>query len=71
MYTGLKYQGETPYINQYTVKKMKDRKNRSCPELNTSGRRGGQKERVKEGKYGGYILHSCMKIEQRNLLKLL
>jgi hypothetical protein len=50
---------------------MKDRKNRSCPELNTSGRRGGQKERVKEGKYGGYILHSCMKIEQRNLLKLL
>jgi hypothetical protein len=26
--------------------------------------RGGQKERVKEGKYGGSILHSCMKTEQ-------
>jgi hypothetical protein len=25
---------------------------------------GGHKERVREGKYGGYILYSHMKIEQ-------
>jgi hypothetical protein len=25
---------------------------------------GGQKEKVKEGKYGGCTLYSCMKIEQ-------
>jgi hypothetical protein len=25
---------------------------------------GGQKEKVKEGKYGGCSLYSCMKIEQ-------
>jgi hypothetical protein len=25
---------------------------------------GGQKERVKQGKYGGCSLYSCMKIEQ-------
>jgi hypothetical protein len=31
---------------------------------------GGHKETVKEGEYGGYILYSCMKIEQRNLFKL-
>jgi hypothetical protein len=30
---------------------------------------GGHKEKVREGKYG--ILHSCMKIEECNLLKLL
>jgi hypothetical protein len=27
----------------------------------------GIKERVKEGKYSGSILYSCMKIEQQNL----
>jgi hypothetical protein len=32
--------------------------------------KGGQKERVKEGEYGGNILYSCMKIEHWNLLKL-
>jgi hypothetical protein len=31
----------------------------------------GHKERVKEGEYGGSILYSCMKIDERNLLKLL
>jgi hypothetical protein len=30
----------------------------------------GHKKGVKEGEYGGCILYSCMKIEQRNLLKL-
>jgi hypothetical protein len=30
---------------------------------------GGHKERVKEGKYGGNIIYSCMKMEQ-DLLKL-
>jgi hypothetical protein len=32
---------------------------------------GGHKERVREGKYDGCISYSFMKIEKRNLLKLL
>jgi hypothetical protein len=32
--------------------------------------RGGGMKRVKEGEYGGCVLYSYMKIEQRNLLKL-
>jgi hypothetical protein len=31
--------------------------------MDTSGR-GGYKERVNEGEYGGYILHLYMKIEE-------
>jgi hypothetical protein len=28
------------------------------------------KDRVKEGQYGGRAMHLCMKVEQRDLLKL-
>jgi hypothetical protein len=31
---------------------------------------GGHKDRWNEGEYGGCILYTYMKIEQRNLLKL-
>jgi hypothetical protein len=37
--------------------------------MSTSGEKV-RTERVKVGEYGGYILYSCMKIEQRNLFKL-
>jgi hypothetical protein len=30
----------------------------------------GYKERVKEDKYSGNIMYSCMKMEKRDLLKL-
>jgi hypothetical protein len=32
--------------------------------------RGGYKERMKEGEYGGNIAYSCMKMEKRDLLNL-
>jgi hypothetical protein len=44
--------------------KMQDRKVKQVLSGGGYQWRGGNKERVKEGEYGGSILYSCMKMEQ-------
>jgi hypothetical protein len=36
---------------------------KSCPRVGTSGSQGEHKEKVKEGKYCGSTVYSCMKIK--------
>jgi hypothetical protein len=51
--------------NQYILEKDKVQDDKAGPAQGwVSEGRGGHKERVKEGKYDGLILYSCMKREQ-------
>jgi hypothetical protein len=58
IYTCLKYQGKTPFIYRYTLKKMKERKIKL--DLSRRGHQweeGQHKERRKEDEYGESILY--------------
>jgi hypothetical protein len=65
IYTGLKYQGETPLDYQYilNLKKMKGRRKQIFSRDGCQWEGGVHKERGNEGEYG-CIFYPYMKIEE-------